>query len=156
MPRAPTRIDLDQHRHTIKRPESVIRNQSHRAREALGENMTDSLAGPAAFDEEYRKTVRAAAGQGYLRAMTERCLMSVNVLASGAIVSAPSSPELVRELHRLAGGTAAIGLPALSASLRALERAYQEHSDSALIDQSWQRCRACVQACGKALSAEEF
>lgn len=98
--------------------------------------------------------VRTAAGSEYLQAMTARCLASVNTLASDPVGGAAGTPQLVRELHRLAGGTGAVGLPVLAASLRALEHAYQSACEPALLADLWERCRSSAQACGAALSDE--
>ncbi len=106
------------------------------------------------LNEEFRQAVRAAAGTAYLRGMTDRCLDGVDALIPEAMSVPAGTPQLVRELHRLAGGTAAIGLPGLAGSLRALEHAYQDSCEPALLRGLWERCRASAQECRAALSSE--
>lgn len=105
-----------------------------------------------ALDEEYREMVRGAAGDEHLREMTERCLARVDALVSEATERAPGATALRRELHRLVGGTAAVGLPSLAASLRALEQAYRRPGAPELPSGLWDGCRAAALAARAALS----
>lgn len=106
------------------------------------------------IDVPYRREVRAAAGREHLQSMTEQCLGAVEVLATREKATTRKSPELVRELHRLAGGTAAVGLCALASSLRALEKSYAAGSDPAVLQELWARCRGSAQASRAALGSE--
>ena len=108
----------------------------------------------ATLDIAYRQVVRGAAGEDYLRRMTETCLSAVEALGRRDAPAMASDADLVRELHRLAGGTAAVGLAALAASLRALENSCQSRLQPGELDSLWQSCRASVQDCRAALSSE--
>ena len=106
------------------------------------------------LDIPYRQVVRSAAGDDYLRRMTEACLSAAEALGRRDAQPMPADAELVRELHRLAGGTAAVGLAALAASLRALERSYQARCQPGELASLWQSCRAKAQDCRAALPSE--
>jgi len=108
----------------------------------------------ATLDIAYRQVVRSAAGDDYLRRMTETCLRAVEALGRRDAQPTAADANLGRELHRLAGGTAAVGLAALAASLRALENSCQSRLQPGELDSLWQSCRASVQDCRAALSSE--
>lgn len=109
----------------------------------------------AIFDLPYRQEVRAAAGDEYLRAMTRQCLDAVEALVARDVAAGTGDAELVRELHRLAGGTAAVGLCALAATLRQLEALHRDGGDAARARALWDRCRADAQSCREALASGE-
>lgn len=79
----------------------------------------------ATLDPDYRKMVSDAAGVPYLDNMTQECLQPVQAL----LAEQPALDEALRSrAHRLAGGTATVGLPALAAALKALEKACSSHT----------------------------
>lgn len=103
------------------------------------------------LDAEYRKMVSDAAGQPYLDSMTADCLQQVQAF----IDSQPAPGEETRSpAHRLAGGTATVGLPSVAAALKALEKACATPP----ADDAWQAllagCAASLQAAQAALEAE--
>ncbi len=82
-----------------------------------------NVPSPAVLDTDYRKMVSDAAGPAYLDAMTKDCLQQVE-----SFVAERAAPgEATRsQAHRLAGGTATVGLARLAAALKALEKACGE------------------------------
>jgi HPt (histidine-containing phosphotransfer) domain-containing protein len=146
------------HRAAVPRPLSsrgqeikISSDSSPRRRTAI-----DERSATPALDEAYRQVVRAAAGAEHLRQLTERCLARVDALGSEAAEHASGAPLQGRELHRVAGATAAVGLPSLAAALRALEEAYERPGSPELLSVLWDRCRAAALAVRAALSAEGF
>lgn len=107
-----------------------------------------------AIDDAYRQVVRAAAGGEHLRRMTERCLVRVDALVARGTERASRAPSLRRDLHRLAGATAAVGLPSLAATLRALQQAYERPGAPGLLPGLWGECAAASLAARGALAAE--
>ncbi len=93
----------------------------------------------AVLDNEYRKMVSDAAGDAYLDTMTTECLAAVQSLLAQTL--APGEDVRARA-HRLTGGTATVGLPALAASLRAIESACKTPGDPA----AWEGLQAQAQA----------
>ena len=105
---------------------------------------------PAVIDGEYRKMVSDAAGAAYLDTMTADCLKQVEALLAQR--PAPGD-SICTQAHRLAGGTATVGLPLLADSLKALEK----NSGSAA-DEAWSAlydsCDAALRQTYEALAAD--
>lgn len=104
----------------------------------------------ASLDHDYRKMVSDAAGVPYLDNMTQECLQSVQAL----LQEQPALGEALRSrAHRLAGGTATVGLPAVAASLKALEKtcSAQPEADAAPL---YADCQARLAEVYEALAAE--
>ena len=103
------------------------------------------------IDSDYRKMVRDAAGDDYLRAMTDECM----ALAQALLQERPAPDDATRaRAHRLAGGTATAGLLQVAAALKALEKACGANP----ADDAWSALladgQAALAAAQAALSAE--
>lgn len=111
----------------------------------------NSPSATAVLDTEYRKMVSDAAGEAYLDTMTADCLQQVQSF----ITLRPQAGEATRsQAHRLAGGTATVGLPALAAALKAMEKA----CGAPLPDDAWQvlvtACETCLGEAYEAVGAD--
>jgi HPt (histidine-containing phosphotransfer) domain-containing protein len=113
----------------------------------MTETMTSLLA---TLDTSYRKMVRDAAGQPYLEKMSADCLQTVQALLD---TPPEASEPLRRQAHRLAGGTATVGLPALSAALKALEKASVQ-APAVNLEPFYSDCRDGLRSAYEALATE--
>ncbi len=111
----------------------------------------NSPSSPAILDGDYRKMVSDAAGAAYLDTMTADCLQQVEAF----LVQRAAPDDATRtQAHRLAGGTATVGLPQLGNRLKALEKGSSGTSADAAWNALYDDCDAALRQAYEALAAD--